>query len=131
MKNMLQKFLLGLAKKQFNHGILDCSFVVADWCFLITGKDPVKKYRDMVSTKLGCMKLIKANGDLCNLFSKIAIENNYVEADQSAAGDIAVVLHQNEQFGAIKTNSDKWAMMLGDGLFLSNQVVPVKIWKVI
>lgn len=116
MNNSLNEFLTTVRRSRFEYGVNDCALVLATWWFANHGVDPAAHLRGTYGSYEGCRDLLISERGLLRLVWKLARSVGAKKTDNPKPGDFAVVRFQGTHFGAIKTNADRWAIKMSNGL---------------
>jgi len=125
----LASFLKDYAGREFSHGVADCAIMVADWIRSETGRDPAADLRGRYSRERDWRRIVDEAGGMVALYDVLAMSVGLRHESVAKVGDIAVVVADGQQFGAIRT-PDRWAVKLSDGLTSSGDFMPIAIWQV-
>jgi hypothetical protein len=133
-------YLAGLVGRRWQPGAFDCAVFMADWVYLVTGRDPIADVRGRYSTERQFLKIVRHEGGFEAACARRLAACGYVEAATPGAGDIVAVLApfakrrgviQRRPTGAIATSGDMRAVATSDlGIVIAGDAaLPVlKAW---
>ena len=126
----LGEYLRDCGTKRRASGIYDCVTIAADWAVAQGRPDPMARWRGQYQSEAEAGALITAAGGLVALFAIGMADAGIPEAHVPQPGDVAVVLLNGEQQGAVFSGK-RWMLATDRGVIGASldadQVV--RIWR--
>lgn len=119
-----------------HNGGKDCALWMADYVARVRGGDPGAAFRGRYHTRLGCEKLLRREGGLMSLVSRVAASIGLGERFDPISGDIGVIeavvcgsATSLEPAAAICVGGGRWALFSHKGLIVG-PTRHLKAWAV-
>lgn len=128
--SLLSDFLASLAREPFGYGAADCGRVLGRWWQVNHGSDPAAWLDGAYADRNGCLALLASHGSLLRIVHGIAKSAGARRTRDPKPGDFAVVGYGRLQFGAIRTETGKWAIKCGPGLRIVSRCRPIMVWSI-
>lgn len=93
MEAAIERTLARMSEETFAWQRGDCDAIMADYVKMLTGRDPMAKWRSLYETETEAQELIRAAGGNCNLVTEgmASIGLHPIDNDDIRRGDVAVV----------------------------------------
>ena len=127
---MLKSFLLDLSRRPFAWGQDDCCLILADWWQANHGEDAASQLRGQYDDEAGCRALVRREGGLLRLVSRLARSVGAKPAKDPQGGDFGIVRHRGRHLGAIRADARLWAGKSPSGLQLFEPERVVRAWSI-
>jgi len=121
---LLAAYLRDCARTPFARGSSDCTFMVADWVWLVRGVDPVPDWRDSYSTAAEADAILARTGGLFRLVGTLARRAGLSRTSAPSDGAVGVVVVGEVPRCAIRT-SRGWALRSPTGLIVTRHPLRV------
>ena len=128
----LPEFIRSLAREPFVWGENDCALTIANWWRECHGEDPAAHLRGTYSTQEECHRVLRREGGLLRIVSRIAVSVGAPRTIAPQPGDVAVIRHGAIHFGVILSPSRRWVGkdVHGVAAIAADQIAPVAMWSV-
>ena len=132
MESSLRQFLREAYGMPFVYGERDCALWVCDWIRLCRGIDPGAAFRGRYRTRLGCARLLRREGGLLDLASRVFAAAGLVSIDgwQLQPGDVGCVATEDGPALAIDAGHGRWAWKGCAGLLVSARWPELRVWRI-
>lgn len=88
---LLPKFLALAGREGFKWGERDCMLFVADWAWVLTGKDPGKDWRGVCATEAEAMAVVEDAGGILPLLASCIEPFGWRRVEMPSPGNIVLV----------------------------------------